>query len=77
MPGPSESLAVLESGESHQFDLDQPMHTPVMVASHAARVDGDPAPPLRADGHADQLRLMPQPGHGSASGDRKDSDHDA
>ena len=52
------SLAVLEHGDAYHFELDQPMHTPVMVASHAARADGDPPPPRRQDWHADQLRLM-------------------
>jgi hypothetical protein len=56
------SLAVLEHGDAYHFELDQPMHTPVMVASHAARTDGDPPPPGRPDWHADQLRLMRQPG---------------
>jgi hypothetical protein len=34
------------------------MHPPVMVASHAARADGDPPPPCREDWHPDQLQLM-------------------
>lgn len=59
------ALAELENGDAYHFDLDQPMHAPVMVASHAARADGDAPPPRRRDWHADQLRLMSKPGHGS------------
>lgn len=59
------SLAVLEHGNAYHFELDQPMHTPVMVASHAARTDGDPPPPRCRDWHADQLRLMRKPEHSS------------
>jgi hypothetical protein len=59
------ALDELENGDAYHFDLDQPMHAPVMVASHAARADGDAPPPRRRDWHADQLRLMSKPGHGS------------
>ncbi|MGD0704590.1 MAG: hypothetical protein ABSA02_32455 [Trebonia sp.] len=57
------SLAVLADGDAYHFELDQPMHTPVMVTSHAARTDGDPPPPRREDWHPDQLQLMRQRGH--------------
>jgi hypothetical protein len=52
------SLAVLEDGDAYHFDLDEPMHSSVMIASHTARIDGDTPPPRRGDWHADQLRLM-------------------
>jgi hypothetical protein len=60
------SLAVLKNGDAYHFELGQPMHTPVLVASHAARTDGDPPPRQRQDWHPDQLRLMPQPGTSTA-----------
>jgi hypothetical protein len=60
------SLAVLENGDAYHFELGQPMHTPVLVASHAARTDGDPPPRQPQDWHPDQLRLMPQPGTSTA-----------
>jgi hypothetical protein len=56
------SLGVLENGDAYHFELDQPMHPPVMVASHAARADGDRPPPRREDWHPDQLQLMRQLG---------------
>jgi hypothetical protein len=56
------SLAMLENGDAYHFGLDQPMHPPVMIASHAARTDGDPPPPWRAEWHPDQLQLMRPPG---------------
>ena len=56
------SLGVLDNGDAYHFELDQPMHPPVMVASHAARADGDRPPPRREDWHPDQLQLMRQLG---------------
>jgi hypothetical protein len=55
------ALAELENGDAYHFDPDRPMHAPVMVASRAARADGDAPPPRRRDWHADQLRLMSKP----------------
>jgi hypothetical protein len=52
------SLAVLENGDAYHFDLGQPLHSSVMVASHTARIDGCPPPPQPRAWHADQLRLM-------------------
>jgi hypothetical protein len=55
-------LAMLQDGDAYHFDMGQPMHARVMVASHAARADGDLPPPRRGDWHADQLRLMRESG---------------
>lgn len=53
------SLAVLQDGSAYHFDLQQPLHVPVISASRE-RAGGDALElHLRQDLHADQLRLLP------------------
>ena len=53
------ALTALQDGRGYSFDLDEPLHPTTLTASSAARAGGERLPPLRADWHADQLRLMP------------------
>lgn len=56
------SLAVLRDGSACHFDLDQPLYPGVLSASRAAAGADDLPEPRRQDWHADQLRLMREPG---------------
>jgi hypothetical protein len=57
------SLARLRDGAAYHFDLDQALRPGVLSASsRAADVQFDPPPWQRSDWHADQLRLMGEPG---------------
>lgn len=52
------SLEAPQDGTACHFDLDQPLHSPVLSASRAARAGGHWPPPFRQDWHSDQLRLL-------------------
>jgi hypothetical protein len=61
------SLALLRDVRAYHFDLAQPLHPRVMTASsQAAGVQFESPGWRRQDRHADQLRLMREPGPSAA-----------
>ena len=52
------AFTTLRDGSAYNFDLDQPLHPRTIVASSAARAEGERPPLQRQDWDSDQLRLI-------------------